>query len=254
MEPHPIETSARIILLDIEGTTSSVRFVYDEMFPFVRRELAEFLDHNAGKEAVVAAAKQIALDGGKSSLKELVGSDDLSTEAAQQKLTTEVIRQMDADLKATGLKDLQGQVWEAGFRSGDLRAHVYDEVPGCMRQWKEAGKELRIYSSGSIQAQKLFFGHTVAGNLLPLLSGHYDTTIGSKREAGSYTKIVEDLGCRANEVIFLSDIVAELDAAKQAGLQTVLVLRPGNAQQENPQQHPSLQSFAELAIGKPSNS
>ncbi|WP_425613378.1 acireductone synthase [Anatilimnocola sp. NA78] len=248
-----IEFNGRVILLDIEGTTSSVRFVYDEMFPFVRRELAEFLDHNHERVSVVAAARQIALDGGKTLL-ELAGSDDLSTDAAQQKVVAEVLRQMDADLKATGLKDLQGQVWEAGFKSGDLLAHVYDEVPGCLKQWKEAGKELRIYSSGSIQAQKLFFGHTVAGNLLPLLSGHYDTTIGSKREATSYANIVAELDSPASEVLFLSDIVAELDAAKQAGLQTGVVLRHGNAAQENPQQHPTLHSFDEVMIGKPSNS
>lgn len=241
-----IEFTGRVILLDIEGTTSSVRFVYDEMFPYVRRELAEFLDRHAGDAKVVAAARQIALDGGKSSLTELVGSDTLQSDAAQQRLTAEVIRQMDADLKATGLKELQGLVWEAGFKSGELLAHVYDEVPGCLRQWYGAGKQLRIYSSGSVQAQILFFGHTIAGNLLPLLSGHYDTTIGSKREAESYTRIAADIGCPPAEILFLSDIVAELDAAKAAGLQTGLVLRPGNAQQENLQLHPTLKAFGEI--------
>jgi enolase-phosphatase E1 len=245
-EATVIEFTGRVILLDIEGTTSSVRFVYDEMFPYVRRELAEFLDRHAADAKVLAAARQIALDGGKSSLKELVGSDNLQTDAAQQRLTAEVIRQMDADLKATGLKELQGLVWEAGFKSGELLAHVYDEVPGCLRQWHGAGKQLRIYSSGSVQAQILFFGHTIAGNLLPLISGHYDTTIGSKREAESYTRIAADIGCPPAEILFLSDIVAELDAAKAAGLQTGLVLRPGNAQQENTQQHPSLKAFGEI--------
>ncbi len=243
-----IEFSGRVILLDIEGTTSSVRFVYDEMFPYVRRELAEFLDHHAADAKVLAAAKQIAIDGGKSSLLELVGSEDLQREEAQQRLTAEVIRQMDADLKATGLKELQGQVWESGFKSGELLAHVYDEVPGCLRKWKEVGKELRIYSSGSVQAQVLFFGHTVAGNLLPLLSGHYDTTIGSKREAASYKNIVANMNCAPTDVLFLSDITAELDAAKAAGLQTALLLRPGNAAQSNEQQHPAIKSFDELVV------
>jgi enolase-phosphatase E1 len=244
----------RVILLDIEGTTSSVRFVYDEMFPYVRRELAEFLEHQAGRDDVLKAARQIAADAGKASLRDLVGSDDLTSDAAQQRLTNEVLRQMDADLKATGLKELQGLVWEDGFKSGALLAHVYDEVPDVLRRWKLAGYELRIYSSGSIQAQKLFFGHTVSGNLLPLLSGHYDTTIGSKREADSYRRIVSDLGCPAREVLFLSDIVPELDAAQEAGLQTMLVLRPGNAPQENTAGHPSLRSFDELQVGTPSSS
>lgn len=243
-----IEFTGRVILLDIEGTTSSVRFVYDEMFPYIRRELAEFLDHHAADAKVLAAAKQIALDGGKSSLKELVGSDDLQPDEAQQRLTAEVIRQMDADLKATGLKELQGQAWEAGFKSGELQAHVYDDVPGSLRKWKEAGKELRIYSSGSVQAQLLFFGHTIAGNLLPLLAGHYDTTIGSKREASSYQNIVADIGCSPAEVLFLSDITAELDAARAAGLKTALLLRPGNAPQSNEQKHPAIKTFEEIAV------
>ena len=215
-----IKFNGRVILLDIEGTTSSVRFVYDEMFPYVRRELAEFLGRHAARPEVHAAAQQIALDGGKPSLRELTGCDDLSAESAQQRLVAEVLRQMDADLKATGLKDLQGQVWEAGFQSGELLAHVYDDVPPCLKKWKAAGKELRIYSSGSVPAQKLFFGHTVAGNLLPLLSGHYDTTIGSKREAPSYARIATDIGSSPGEILFLSDIIAELDAAKSAGLPT----------------------------------
>jgi enolase-phosphatase E1 len=242
-----IEFKGRVILLDIEGTTSSVRFVYDEMFPYVRRELAEFLDRHASEPKVLAAAKQIALDGGKTLL-ELTGCEDLKSEAAQQRLTAEVIRQMDSDLKATGLKDLQGQVWEAGFKSGELLAHVYDDVPPCLRKWKDAGKELRIYSSGSVQAQLLFFGHTIAGNLLPLLSGHYDTTIGSKRESQSYQNIVADIGCSPADVLFLSDIDAELDAAKSAGLRTGLLLRPGNAPQSNEQQHPAIKSFEEIKI------
>ena len=241
-----IEFTGRVILLDIEGTTSSVRFVYDEMFPYVRRELAEFLDRHANDPKVFAAAKQIALDGGKTLL-ELTGCEDLKTDAAQQRLTAEVIRQMDSDLKATGLKDLQGQVWESGFKSGELLAHVYDDVPPALRKWKDAGKELRIYSSGSVQAQILFFGHTIAGNLLPLLSGHYDTTIGSKRESPSYANIIADIGCAPADVLFLSDITAELDAAKIAGLRTGLLLRPGNALQSNEQQHAAIKSFAEIS-------
>lgn len=241
-----IQFNGRIILLDIEGTTSSVRFVYDEMFPYVRRELAEFLGRRAGNESVVAAAQQIALDGGKKTLRELVGENDLIPEAAQQRLTAEVLRQMDADLKATGLKELQGQVWEAGFQSGELLAHVYDDVPPALKRWKDRGQDLYIYSSGSTQAQKLFFGHTIAGNLLPLLSGHYDTTIGSKREAASYTRIAAEVSRPPADILFLSDITAELDAAQDAGLRTGLLLRPGNAPQNNDRGHAAISSFAKI--------
>jgi enolase-phosphatase E1 len=241
-----LKFEGRVILLDIEGTTSSVRFVYDEMFPFVRRELTPFLRTNFARADVLAAAAQIAKDAGKASLQDLIGADELSSTAAQDGLAVEVLRQMDADLKATGLKELQGLIWEAGFHSGQLRAHVYDDVPAALRNWKDAGIGLRIYSSGSIQAQKLFFGHTIAGDLLPLLSGHYDTTIGGKREPASYQRIVQDTGVNASDVLFLSDITAELDAAKQSGLQTGLLIRPGNAPQENTQQHPAIASFGEI--------
>jgi enolase-phosphatase E1 len=230
-----LDFTGRVILLDIEGTTSSVSFVYDEMFPFVRRELRSFLEANFDRADVLAAARQIAKDVG-----------DESVSSSQDKLAAEVLRQMDADLKATGLKQLQGLIWEAGFRSGQLRAHVYDDVPVAMQQWKNAGFDSKIYSSGSIQAQNLFFGHTIAGDLLPLLSGHYDTTIGGKREAVSYQRIVADIGCVAADVLFLSDVTAELDAAKQAGLATGLVLRPGNAPQANEQGHPAMESFAQI--------
>jgi enolase-phosphatase E1 len=226
----------RVILLDIEGTTSSISFVYDEMFPFVRRELRTFLQANFQRADVMTAARQIAKDAG-----------DEAVASAPDRLAAEVLQQMDADLKATGLKQLQGLIWEAGFHSGQLRAHVYDDVPPAMRQWKSAGFDLKIYSSGSIQAQKLFFGHTIADDLLPLLSGHYDTTIGGKREAASYQRIMADIGCVAAEVLFLSDVTAELDAAKQAGLATCLLLRPGNAPQANEQRHPAIESFAQIS-------
>jgi enolase-phosphatase E1 len=238
--------TGRVILLDIEGTTSSVSFVYDEMFPFVRRELVGFLAKNSQRPDVVSTAILIGKDAGKSSLSELVGSDDLVSPESQQKLAAEVLRQMDADLKATGLKQLQGLIWEAGFQSGQLRAHVYDDVAPTLKKWKAAGFDLRIYSSGSIQAQKLFFGHTIAGDLLPLFSGHYDTTIGGKRDAVSYQRIAQDIGCEPAKILFLSDITAELDAALQAGLQTGLILRPGNAPQTNGEQHPAVESFEKI--------
>ena len=151
-----MQTNARGILLDIEGTTSSIRFVYDVMFPFVRRELDAFLTEHWDDEAVAAACQQIALDAGHESLSAWSSDDDAQKQA--DLVRGEVIRLMDHDVKATGLKSLQGLIWRSGFESGEMVAHVYDDVAPALLQWKQANLDIRIYSSGSIGAQKLFFG------------------------------------------------------------------------------------------------
>lgn len=270
----------RGVLLDIEGTTSSIHFVYEVMFPFVRRELETFLARHWRNPQVATALEQMAVDAGYSSLDAWLQSDVPGTNregekatppldpsevaepeagtalpltAEQRRVVQETIRLMDQDVKATGLKQLQGAIWEGGFRSGELQAHLYDDVPDALRRWVEQGLDVRIYSSGSIAAQQLFFGHTVAGNLLPLLSGHYDTTTGPKREASSYRRIAEAMQFAPADILFLSDIVAELDAAREAGLQTALCRRPGNGD-PGPHPHPELRSFSELDCRLPGNS
>jgi enolase-phosphatase E1 len=239
----------RGILLDIEGTTSSVSFVYDVMFPFVRRELQRYLQSHWNDSDLQLACDQIAQDVSHASLDEWARAAAAGDSAARQSLVaTEVTRLMDGDVKATGLKQLQGLIWEDGFRSGELRAHVYDDVPPALQAWRARGIDVRIYSSGSIQAQKLFFGHTIAGDLLPLLSGHYDTTTGPKKEAGSYAQIASAFGMRPAEILFVSDVVAELDAARTAGMQTALALRAGNAAAAAGHEHRELRSFAEVEL------
>ncbi len=241
-----IEFAGRTILLDIEGTTSSIRFVYDEMFPFVRRELRGFLTARGDDQDVTQACELIARDAGQPSL-----ADWLATAggpSAQELVHDEVLRLMDADVKATGLKQLQGLIWKSGFESGELRAHVYDDVPPALQRWQAAGIDLRIYSSGSVAAQRLFFGHTEAGNLLPLLHAHYDTTTGPKREPASYHAITDDIGCQPADVLFLSDVVAELEAARTAGLRTGLCIRPGNAEPPADHDYASLHSFDEVHV------
>lgn len=240
-------STIRGILLDIEGTTSSVSFVYDVMFPFVRRELSRYLETNWAAPELSAACDQIACDAGHESFTAWCQASGAGDEQSQRSLVVaEVTRLMDGDVKATGLKHLQGLIWESGFRSGELQAHVYEDVPPALRRWKEAGIDTRIYSSGSIQAQKLFFGHTVAGDLLPLLAGHYDTTTGPKKDAGSYRKIAHEFDLPAQAMLFLSDVVAELDAARTAGLQTALALRPGNAPALSDHGHREIRSFDEV--------
>lgn len=233
----------RSLLLDIEGTTSSIAFVHDVLFPYARRELRGFLlrhiDDSVMRPEWDALAKDYC-DGG---LDELTVMESASPVDALERAA---LRSMDADSKSTGLKELQGQIWKAGYESGELKAHVYDDVPPALKRWKDAGKGIHIYSSGSIAAQKLFFGHTEAGNLLSMLDGFYDTTTGPKREAESYRKIASDIGTAAGEILFLSDVMAELDAAKSAGMQTGLMLRPGNAPTDGDHAHWMFNTFAEI--------
>ncbi len=237
--------TGRGILLDIEGTTSSVSFVYDVMFPFVRRELDAYLETHWAEPELTAAVAQIAQDAGHDSLSAWVGEN---AEDQRKAVTTNVLELMDNDVKATGLKMLQGQIWKSGFESGELVAHVYDDVVPAIHSWKSVDCDVRIYSSGSVPAQRLFFGHTEQGDLLALLSAHYDTQVGSKRESSSYQTIVADFGLPAEEVLFLSDVVAELDAAKGAGLQTGWCVRPGNAPEDAVHDHPKITSFDQVVI------
>ena len=143
---------------------------------------------------------------------------------------------------------LQGLIWKDGFTSGQMVAHLYDEVADQIRNWKSAGIDVRIYSSGSIQAQKLFFGHSVGGNLLDQFNGHYDTTTGAKQETESYRKIANEFTFDASEILFVSDVIGELTAAKSAGLQTVLSIRPGNKPVPADHGFDSIESFAEINI------
>ncbi len=240
-----IEFSGQGILLDIEGTTSSISFVYDVMFPFVRREVNSYLQQKWGCETLAVACDQIAVDAGHQSLAAWSG-DDASCEQCQQLVEQEVIRLMDGDVKATGLKKLQGLIWKTGFESGEMQAHLYDDVAPAIKQWNDAGIDVRVYSSGSVQAQLLFFGHTIHGDLLRQFQGHYDTTTGPKREAGSYVAIAEAYGCAPEKLLFLSDVPAELDAAAEAGYQVALVERPGNAAVGEECTLPRVKGFGEI--------
>ena len=232
------------VLLDIEGTTSSVSFVYDKMFPYVREHLRNHLQQFWSESHTIESVQLMAQD---------LGRDDwpdsrLSVEDQRQQIIDEVLRQMDGDIKATGLKSLQGQIWKSGFESGQLKAHVYEDVKPSLEAWKALGKEIRIYSSGSVFAQLLFFGHTVDGDLLAHFSGHYDTKMGSKKEVESYRLIAEDSGHSPERILFVSDIVEELDAAKKAGMKTLLSVRPGNAPVDPAGWHSEVSSFDAIRI------
>jgi len=235
--------AGRGILLDIEGTTSPIAFVYDVLFPYASARLEAYFDAEGDSPACRAVCEQIGRDAGQPSVSAWT---EATGKAPRELAVAELRRLMDADAKTTGLKAWQGLVWEQGYRKGELVSELFDDVPAALRAWKAQGRDVRIYSSGSIAAQKLFFGHTRHGDLLPLLNGHYDTTIGPKREAASYERIAKQMELLPGEVLFASDVSAELDAARQAGMHTVLLVRPGNPPQLAGHGHAEVASLAEI--------
>ena len=240
-----IKLNASVVLLDIEGTTSSIDFVHEVMFPFARKRVPEYVTANWDSPELNQCIELLSKDLEHDSVASWLNGDGATN---QQTVVDAVINMIDNDVKATGLKQPQGIIWKSGFHSGEMVAHLYDDTAPALKHWKESGLDLRIYSSGSIAAQKLFFGHSVAGDLLDLFSAHYDTTTGPKKEAESYRKIVADIGIEANQIVFVSDVPAELDAAAEAGLQTVLSIRPGNAAVEDAGKYQTIESFESLEV------
>lgn len=245
---HPISFDGiKGVLLDIEGTTSSISFVYDVMFPFARKHFAGYLSDHWESESVVAAIEMLATDVGVESVSELFAG--ATADDAKQKIVVDhLLRLMDNDVKATGLKKLQGLVWQSGFQTGEMTAHVYDDVFPAITSWKSAKIDVRIYSSGSVHAQKLFFAHSVAGDMLPLFSGHYDTTTGGKMDSDSYREIAKAFEMPPSKILFISDVAAELDAAADAGMQTCLSIRPGNKPVENADSYSAVTSFSQIVL------
>ena len=239
--------TAKGILLDIEGTTSSISFVHDVMFPYVREHLLDYLERHWNDQELDAVRAQIARDDGSSNWDVWLQRQHADESQARQVAQAHILELMDGDVKATGLKTLQGLIWENGFRSGQLQAHVYDDVLPAIEAWRAGGVDVRIYSSGSVAAQKLFFGHIAGrGDCLNLFSGHYDTTVGSKREAASYQRIAQDWKLRPQDILFISDLERELSAAAEAGLQVAASIRPGNAPISTSAPWPRITSFAEV--------
>lgn len=219
------------IVTDIEGTTSSLSFVKDVLFPYARAHLAEFVRSHAHEPIVREQLAAVGKEVGR------MLSDD---EAVRQ-----LLRWIDEDKKITPLKALQGLIWEAGYRSGDFQGHVYDDAVQCLRAWKARGLSLYVYSSGSVHAQKLLFGYSVAGDLTPLFSGYFDTTIGAKREAEAYQRIAGKIGMPPKEILFLSDIREELDAARAAGMRTCWLVRDGAVPRAS---HPTARDFNSITL------
>jgi enolase-phosphatase E1 len=220
--------TAAAILLDIEGTTTPVSYVFDVLFPFARDNAEVFLE-TRGEDADVRADLALL-------------RQEYQSESAAEPLSVPLWEGDEAiaavpyihyligcDRKSTGLKSFQGKLWDSGYQAGQLRSQLFADVPPALARWQEAEKAIYIFSSGSVQAQKLIFQYSEVGDLTAYISGYFDTTTGPKRELESYHKIAWAMAQSPEQILFISDVVAELRAAKAAGLQTLFSVRPGNA-------------------------
>ncbi len=227
-------STTKYILTDIEGTTTSVSFVYDVLFPYFRENIDKVKELSQLPEVVEVfeQTKQLARE----------------IEGVTIETTDEIIDQLNKwsieDKKITPLKTLQGLLWKEAYETGLIKGHVYPEVAGSLARWKEIGIEIGVFSSGSIAAQKLIFGFSESGDLTPYFSHYFDTNTGGKRETETYIKIADLIGKKVDEILFLSDIVEELEAADKAGFQTIQLVRPGT----NPNWKKTATSFEEIVL------
>jgi enolase-phosphatase E1 len=242
------EPRAKAILLDIEGTTTPTEFVYQVLFPYARQQVIDFLQqHREAPEAcadVDALRKEHALDLARGARPP--DWRDYSADALLGSVVAYVHWLMDRDRKSTALKSLQGKIWEQGYRTGELHSEVYPDVPRAFSRWHSEKKGICIFSSGSVLAQKLLFAHTTAGDLTHFIKEYFDTTTGKKIEAESYGRISNSLGLSLREILFVSDTVAELNAANLAGMKTILCTRPGR-ERPRTSSHPTIETFDELS-------
>lgn len=231
----------RGVVLDIEGTTTPIAFVHEVLFSYARTHVKAYLANHAGD-----VRKDIDL------LRE-EHAEDVRNRKQPPPLTNEpesiasyVNWLIDLDRKSTGLKSLQGKIWHEGYASGTLRSQVFPDVAPTLARWWAAGLTISIFSSGSALAQQLLFAHTEAGDLTSFISNYFDTSIGKKAEAESYRRIATAIGLPPGELLFISDVVSELSAARKAGMKTLLSIRPGNQPQPDADQYQTIESFDEL--------
>ncbi|HMQ48066.1 MAG TPA: acireductone synthase [Saprospiraceae bacterium] len=226
-----MERRLRYILTDIEGTTTSVAFVYETLFPYFKSEIHHFLQNSANRGLVSEHLAVIATEVG------------IPPKASSDTFAKILINWCNADLKHGALKAIQGMVWRQAYEQGHIRGHVYADVPPAFKRWKAAGLSLGIYSSGSVAAQQLLFGYSEYSDLRPYFSDYFDTGVGHKRDVQSYENITAMLALPASTLLFLSDVTEELDAAAAAGFQTLQLLRPGTLAGDV---HPIVRNFDEV--------
>jgi enolase-phosphatase E1 len=208
----------RVVVTDIEGTTSSLAFVKDVLFPYARERLGAYLRAHADEAPVVEQINAVRHE----------AAEQLAGDTSLEAVIVLLQRWIDEDRKFTPLKALQGLIWEQGYRQGDYRGHIYADAVDGLRRWHEQGIDLYVYSSGSVQAQKLLFAHTAYGDLTPLFRGFFDTRTGAKTDVESYRRIAGETARQPGTIAFLSDVESELAAAQAAGMQTWQLVRDGD--------------------------
>lgn len=224
----------KAILIDIEGTVSPISFVKDVLFPYSEEKMEKFIKENKDKPEIKNLLQQV---------QEIEGKDIDIDEIIQT-----LKRWIKEDRKIAPLKDIQGFIWKEGFESGQIKAPFYEDAYRKMKEWKDKGYKLYIYSSGSVQAQRLFFSHTDKGDILDWFSGHFDTKIGNKKETESYRKIAQEIGLKSEEILFLSDNPDEIKAAAQAGMKVYRLARPQDAEYIENFEYPQIKSFDEVQL------
>uniref|UniRef100_A0A8D2IKI3 Enolase-phosphatase E1 n=1 Tax=Urocitellus parryii TaxID=9999 RepID=A0A8D2IKI3_UROPR len=246
-----VPAEVTVILLDIEGTTTPIAFVK------VRENVKEYLQTHWEEEEcqqdVNLLRKQAEEDAhvdGAIPIPAASGNGVDELQQIIQAVVDNVCWQMSLDRKTTALKQLQGHMWRAAFTAGHMKAEFFEDVVPAVRKWREDGMKVYIYSSGSVEAQKLLFGHSTEGNILELFDGHFDTKIGHKVESESYKKIANSIGCSTNNILFLTDITLEASAAEEAGVHVAVVVRPGNAglTDDEKTSYSLITSFSELYL------
>ncbi|XP_068338795.1 probable bifunctional methylthioribulose-1-phosphate dehydratase/enolase-phosphatase E1 1 isoform X1 [Pyrus communis] len=246
------EPSRRCIVLDIEGTTTPISFVTDVLFPYARDNVGRHLSATYDTEETQDDVKLLRFQVQEDLEKGVAGavpipSDDAGKEEVVQALVANVDSMIKADRKITALKQLQGHIWRTGFEKNELTGVVFDDVPEALKKWHDSGIKVYIYSSGSRLAQRLIFGNSNYGDLREYLSGFFDTTVGNKRESSSYAEIVQSVGVdKPSEVLFVTDVFQEAAAAKAAGLEVIVSIRPGNGALPENHGFKTITSFLEV--------
>ncbi len=245
----PNNSSIQFLLLDIEGTTTPVDFVYETLFPFASAGVELYLHRHSAELEVRHLLNELRAEQAADAAKDpQVGVWMRGTAEEEIATAGNYVRHLIAtDRKTTPLKTLQGKIWEEGYRSGELRGEVYEDVPRAFMRWKKEGRRIAIFSSGSVLAQRLLFGHSTAGDLTKYIEAYFDTTTGPKREAASYKSIGNALGVATGSMLFVSDVTQELDAARDAGMRTALMVRPGSPQPAD-SRHACIESFDQLLV------
>jgi enolase-phosphatase E1 len=242
------ERGIRGVVLDIEGTTTPMWFVYDVLFPYARSHLRAYVEAHIEKDELRDVVRLLGEEHAADVASGETPPDlrEAPSKASAGSLAAYLEWLMDRDRKSPGLKLIQGRIWERGYADGSLHSEVFADVPPALGRWRNEAIDIAIYSSGSVLAQRLIFAHATAGDLTQLISFFFDTSVGPKRSADSYRRIVERMGRPAERILFVSDVVEELDAARAAGLSTALCVRPGNAPQP-PSSDAVIRSFDEIS-------